>query len=362
MRKLFFYFLFIVIQTAGLFQMTYGFTFIPANNPDIQYYGRWDMQDSLHPEQSWPGVFVYAVFSGTTIGVRMDDNVNYYNVYIDGKLYCVFHGAKDGETDYIIAQNLSNRKHTFRFSKRNTSFGRVFTFSGLLLDDGAGLLKPPAKPAEKIEFVGDSFTVAEGNEAVLPEMRWEDKFEVTNIDKGFAPLIARHFDAQYHITARSGIGMVCDWQGNFNVSMLHYFDRTLMEKPEPKWDFKKWLPNLVVICLGLNDMSGLKGKDTSISAANSALFRKGYHRFLKTVRNVYPGVKILAVAAYPEWIRKNVRMIVDKEKEEGHDDIYYSQFDYFPGGYEANGHPTAATHRKMADQIIKSIIKYGLMK
>ena len=362
MKKTFFCFFFILLQITAMNIPVYGFTFVPADNPYIQYFGRWDMNNPLHPEQSWPGVYIKASFSGSTIGVRMDDNVNYYNVYIDGKLYCVFHGAEAGEQDYIIARDLSKGKHVLRFGKRNTSFGRVFTFSGLLLEDGERLFKLPAKSSKKIEFIGDSFTVAEGNQAVLPEMRWEDKFEVTNIDEGFAPLIAKHFNAQYHITARSGIGMVCDWQGNFDISMPHYFDRTLMERPEPKWDFSKWIPQLSVICLGLNDMSGLKGKDTTISDSNSALFRKGYLKFINTVRSVYPGVKILAVAAYPEWIRQNVRRVVDKEKEEGHNDVYYSQFDYFPGGYAANGHPSVATHKKMAGEIIKSIEEYGLMK
>lgn len=340
--------------------MTKDYTFIPANNHDIQYYGRWDFHDPLNPEQSWPGIFIYAVFDGSTVGIRIDDNVNYYNVYIDGKLYCVFHGAENRDTDYIITRNLDKGKHTLRFAKRNTSFNRVFTFSGLILEKGSKLFTPPAKPRRKIEFIGDSYTVSEGNEAVVPQMRWEDKFVVTNIDKGFCPLIARHFKAQYHITARSGIGMVCDWQGKFNISMPHFFDRTLMEKPEPKWNFKKWVPNLAVICLGLNDMQGLKGKDTTISAKNSAIFRKGYLKFIDTVRKVYPGVKILVVAAYPEWIRKNEHMIVNKEKEGGYKDIYYAQFNYFPGGYEANGHPTVATHKKMADEIIKYIDKYHI--
>ena len=309
----------------------------------------------MHPEQSWPGVYICAEFSGTSIGVRIDDNVNYYNVYIDGKFYKIFKGDKDEDADYILADSLQNAHHSFRFSKRNISFGKVFTFSGLLLDDSGTILPPPPEPARKIEFIGDSFTAAEGNEATQPEMKWEDKFPFTNIDEGFVGDIAQHYNAQYHATCRSGMGMVCDWQGKFDLAMPKWFDRTLMEREDPKWDFKQWVPQLVVICLGLNDLSGLKGKDTVVSEANSALFRKTYHEFLTTVRNDYPGVTIVAVSAHPEWMQKNIKQVVDEEIAEGHKDICYAQFGTFKDGYVANGHPTVESHKKIAEAIIKAI-------
>lgn len=69
---------------------------------------------------------------------------------------------------------------------------------------------------------------------------------------------------------------------------------------------------------------------------------------------------IVAIAAHEEWIRQNVRQVVDEEKAGGKKDIYYGQFDRFPGGYVANGHPTVATHQKIADQIIEVINSTGL--
>jgi hypothetical protein len=359
MKLLFQYFILIIFISSGFKSMIYSNNFIPANDPDIQYFGRWDMSDSLHPEHSWPGIYIIARFSGTSIGVRMNDNVNYYNIYLDDKFYGVFHGTKKGEQNYILADSLTDTEHLLRFSQRNISFG-VYSFSGLMLDDGENLLPPPHEPSRKIEFIGNSFTAAEGNEATKQEMEWEAKFPVTNIDKGFAPVIARHYKAQYHTTCRSGIGMVCNWQGKFDISMLNYFDRTLMEKAEPKWDFKKWIPDLVVICLGINDYSGLRDKDGQVSLKSSGIFREGYHKFLKTIRNDYPGVPVLAVAANAEWIRDNVKQVVKKENAEDHNNIYYAQFDYFPGGYVANGHPNLETHKKIAAEIIKAIDKYKI--
>jgi hypothetical protein len=348
------FFIFMVIM-IGASSMLTSSTFIPAHHPFIQYHGRWDRADSLRAKHSWPGVSVTAEFTGTSIGVRLADSINYYNVYIDGILVKILHGTKAGDTDYFLAEHLPNTNHKLRLSKRNIVFDAVFSFSGFVLDDGAELLPPEEMPSRRIEFIGDSFTAAESNEATVQQLAWEDRFPVTNIDKGFASFIAEHFNAEYHTTCRSGSGMVCDWRGDTTVNIPNIFDRTLMESPQPKWDYSQWVPQVAVICLGLNDFSGLKNKEGKVSDDNAAFFRSGYHKFIQRLRNIYPGVKIITVAAYPEWIRKNVQQVVDEEKEHGGKDIFFGTFDEFPGGYVANGHPTVETHRKMADQIIKTM-------
>lgn len=355
-HKLFIFFTIII----GASSMLISSNFITANHPYLQYYGRWDKTDSLHYRHSWPGVYIYAEFSGTSIGVRLADSINYYNVYIDGIFFKGLHGTKSCDADYLLAEHLSNTHHSIRLSKRNIVFDVVFSFSGLLLDDKAELLPPSKKPSRRIEFIGDSFTAAESNEATVQQLEWEKRFPVTNIDKGFASLIAEHFNADYHTTCRSGSGMVCDWRGDTTVNIPNIFDRTLMESPQPKWNFAQWIPQVAVICLGFNDFSGLKNKEGIVSEEKSVFFRNSYHKFIQRLREIYPRVKILAVAAYPDWIRKNVQLIVEEEQKNNRSDIFYGTFDDFPGGYVANGHPTIETHRKIADQIIRAMEKTKL--
>jgi len=332
-----------------------GMKSIPPNHPFIRYSGRWEFSDSLHPRYSWPGVSISAAFKGTKIGVRLDDHTNYYNVYIDGVSRGVFHPVKQGETDYIVADSLSDTCHTLTLSRRNITFDEVYTFCGLILNDVDSLVPLPPLPQRRIEFIGDSFTAAESNEAKEQELPWEARFPLTNIDGGFAAVIARHFGAEAHMTCRSGSGMVCDWQGNPEMTIPKRFDRTFMDAALPKWDFARWVPGVVVICLGLNDYSGLRDGAGVVPREKSAMFRDGYRRFLATLRGVYPHVKIVAVASFAEWIRLNVRQVVDSERSEGREDVFYAQYDRFEGGYVANGHPTVATHRKMAGQIIHAM-------
>jgi hypothetical protein len=344
----------------GASSMLFSSNFIPANHPFIRYHGRWDLSDSLHAKHSWPGVSITAEFTGTSIGVRFADSMNYYNVYLDGMFIKVLHGGKKGDAEYILAEHLSGTHHTIRLSKRNIVFDAVFSFSGFLLDDGAELLPPSKVPERRIEFIGDSFTAAESNEAAVQQLAWEERFPVTNIDKGFAAFIADHFKADFHTTCRSGSGMVCDWRGDTTVNIPNIFNRTLMESPQPTWEYAQWIPHVTVICLGLNDFSGLKNKEGFVTEEKSNYFRAGYHAFIQKIRTVYPGVKILAVAAYPEWIRNNVALVVDEEKTRENLDIFYGTFDDYPGGYVANGHPTVETHRKIADQIIRTMEQLNL--
>lgn len=358
--RMYFQCMFIFLIQIVSINMTYSKNIFPADHPFIQYFGRWDFCDNKHPRHDWPGVYIYAEFSGKTIGVCLADSINYYNVYIDDKFHSIFHGRYPDEAGYILADNLEDTRHTFLFSKRNITFNGPFQFSGIILEDNAKLFLPKQKPVRKIEFIGDSYTAAESNESNKQELEWEERYAVTNIDKGFAPLIANHFNAQYHTTCRSGIGMFSDWQGNLSLQMPERFERLFMDSTKPKWDFNTWVPDIVVICLGLNDYSGLKDSANLVPKDKSAMFRKAYAEFLATLRKVYPDVKIVAVAAYENWIRDNVKQVVDDEKDAGNQDIYYAQFDYFEGGYVAYGHPTVETHEKMAKQIIASMESFRL--
>jgi hypothetical protein len=223
-----------------------------------------------------------------------------------------------------------------------------------VLDDGMGLLPPPSKPIRKIEFLGDSYTSASGNEWTDASAAPNDSY--TNIYLGFGPVIARHYNAQYQMTSRGGIGLVHDWQGNVVNNLPSYFDRTLFYSGEPKWNFSQWIPDLVVICLGLNDFSGWNGYGGSISEDNAAYFRARYHDFISTIMGEYPGANVLAVAANGiDWLKNNVSQVVAEENTMGHTNVHYAYFPYYTDGYVNSGHPTVATHQLIADTLIYAI-------
>ena len=153
----------IMTRTANIylrmFKMRMGFVFItmvllcnssvvasitiPANDPNIQYYGRWDFSNPSAPSHSWPGVYIFAVFQGTSIGMITDDNACWYNVFIDSVFKFVFHGTTNGVASYPLVSGLSNGSHTILITKRGETSWTKFSFYGFILDDGKSLLPPP---------------------------------------------------------------------------------------------------------------------------------------------------------------------------------------------------------------------------
>jgi lysophospholipase L1-like esterase len=347
-------FVFLILNLLIFSSVIFPSNLIPADNPYIQYYGRWDFSNPLAPTHSWPGVYIFAKFEGTSIGIRTDDNACYYNVFIDDTSFSIFHGNLGYLANYTLASGLPDGNHTILITKRGETSWTRFTFGGFILDDGKNLLPPPGKPVRKIEFIGDSYTSASGNEWTATDAAPNASYD--NIYKGFGPILARHYGAQYNMTSRGGFGLILDWQGNYSNNIPDYFDRTLFYAPQPKWDFSQWIPDLVVICLGLNDYNGWGGYTGPVPKDNGDYFKKRYHDFISVIIDVYPGAKILAVAANDvTWIKTQASEVAAEENAIGNTNVFYTYFPYYNGEYINNGHPNLSAHQKIADKLIEAI-------
>jgi Secretion system C-terminal sorting domain len=215
-------------------------------------------------------------------------------------------------------------------------------------------LPPPPKPERKIEFIGDSYTSAEGNEWTQTTASPSESY--TNIYEGFGPIVARHYNAQYNMSSRAGFGLVVDWQKNYSNNIPDYFDRTLFYTSQPKWDYSQWIPNVVVICLGLNDYNGWGGYQGPVPDDYRQLFKYRYHSFISTLMDVYPGVKILLVAANDlAWLKQQASEVAAEENAAGNTNVYYTYFPYYNGHYVNNGHPDLYAHQMIADRLIQAI-------
>lgn len=337
-----------------------GERFVPGSDPALLFSGRWDRTDPALPKASWPGFAVSTDFQGRTIQVRMNDEGNYFNVEVDGKFLRVVGGKSGSHLTYLLADSLGDGVHRVRLQRRNINFNEPTEIEGFVVDADSRLALPENSRRKRIEFIGDSYTVAEGNEAVAASLPWEEKYPVTNFAKGYASLLGEAMDADVTAVCRSGSGLVCTWKGERNHPMGERYGWSLMESPLPAWTFDKPSADLVVISLGLNDFSGLKGPDGVVGPESSAGFREAYRRLIAQVRRHHPKARIVALGPFTPWARENISAVVAAEKSAGKNDVFYAQFDKFPDGYVADGHPTVATHRKMAAQILDQLKLLGL--
>lgn len=262
---------------------------INADNPYIQYIGRFDFSNPRKVVFDWPGVYIYAKFEGTSCSIRLTDSTNEYSIIIDN------HAPKlliTSDTNvYKVASNLSDSiPHTIMIQKRTEAFVGKGVFKGFILDKGASLLPPGKRPVRRVEFIGNSMTCGYGVLGTSPACHFSKQTEDAGMS--YAAMTARKLHADYHLISYSGKGVVRNYGDKNKISknpMPALYDRTCCNDSTMKWNFKSWIPQAVVINLGTNDFSTHPYPDKNV-------FQTAYNKLINRVRSVYPGVTIFCVS------------------------------------------------------------------
>jgi hypothetical protein len=223
-------------------------TVITPDNANIQYTGRIDFSDPMAPILGWPGGQVLVNFQGTSVKATVNnlgdgDGNTYYAAIIDDGSPVILENPA-GVSTLTIATGLTDTTHKLLLHRRSEWYDGTDTFLGLELDDGKGLLTPPAKPEKKIEFYGDSITVGMG----LDDPGSATENDTTNNYMAYGAQTARNLDMEYHCQAISGIGLVGGWG-----QLSDYWDLTNPGDAASTWNFSQWVPDVIVQNLGQND-------------------------------------------------------------------------------------------------------------
>ena len=326
-------------------------TLIPADDPRIQYSGRIDFTDPKAPRFDWSGVSISVRFKGNAVGFFLVDGANNYNLTVDGKPATVWATTK-AQTEYI-AGHLKKGEHLARLSKRTEGYFGIATFKGVLLPKDGALLEAPPKPTRRIEFLGASWTCGYGNEGTsihCPDLR-----PLENADLAFGPVAARMLGAEWHVTAYSGKGICRNYGAPKADSPDPYgilFDRTVQGDANLKWDFTAWVPDVVVINLGVNDYSTQPAPDPKV-------FISRYVELLGRVRAAYPKAWIVAFDAtgWPDYLQY-VQAAVAEFKKRGDGKTLSLEFPpYPPSEHACDYHPSVAADRQIAENLVPQISK-----
>lgn len=324
---------------------------IDADDPDIQYIGRFDFSDPKKVIFDWAGVYIIAKFEGTSCSIRLDDQKNEYAVTIDD--YAPKLLKTNGSNVYEVAADLQgSTPHTIMIQKRTEPLVGKGIFMGFILDEGKKLLPPPKRSNKRIEFIGNSMTSGYGVEGTNPDCHFS--IETENACMSYAAITARALNAEYSLVSYSGKGVVRNYgdkNKNSINSMPALYDRTCYYDSTLKWNYNEWLPQAVVINLGTNDFSTQPYPDKKV-------FQNAYNKLVNRVRSLYPQVTIFCICGpmIEEPCLSEIKEIVEQQQmlEGRNKDIFFIEINRSimnDSDWGCDWHPNIKGSLKMANVV-----------
>ncbi|HOK97696.1 MAG TPA: SGNH/GDSL hydrolase family protein [Bacteroidales bacterium] len=323
-----------------------------ADDNRILYTGRLDNTDAKAPKFSAPGVYITAKFKGTTLDIELVDEYkwgsyrNYFQVIIDNGQPQRFR-TEANRTIYRIANNLSNTTHTVRIIKDTEAGIGYLIFKGFYADE---LLPADPLPERKIELFGNSITCGFGIYTDMCDKAVDNEWYIANAAAlSYGAITAHNLNAQYHLTSVSGIGLIhscCD----MTYTMPDVYDKIFIDNPASKaWDFNKYIPDVVTICLGQND--GIQ---------DSTQFTQAYIHFIDNLKSHYPQAHFFCLTSPMadnnlfEFQKKILTAIENYYKNLGDDRVHkvFLSHNLLSG---CASHPDKNQHQMIAEELTQAI-------
>ena len=240
----------------------------------------------------------------------------------------------------------------------------AFGYAGLKSLEIDGVIEPASvealekNAALKLEFIGDSITCGYGIEGVWGRDVFTTQQE--RPDKAYAFLTAKALGAQVQLCSWSGIGLISNYVDPETIMLpdTHwlmqanwpYTDKSLSLRLgiEPEvWDASKYQPDIVVINIGTNDISWVRGMEERRLEYTAQL-----RHLIEAVHRRSPRAKICcclgimgealneSVAEAVELFKKDFSSVTAKAV------LFTEQLE--SDGIGADWHPSPVTHKKAA--------------
>lgn len=326
-------------------------TFYKASDPRFFYMGRGDFSNPDHPTFWVPGAQIIFRFKGNACTVNLTDEhlydrfFNYVQFIVDGH-YSRFK-LSSAQNELSVGDHLKDTVHTVIICKTTESNIGYLQFNGATCHE---LLPHPVPPKRKIEFIGNSITCGTGSDQSKIPCGKGEWYDEHNSYLSYGPVTARALDAQYHLTSYSGIGLIHSCCG-LKFVMPQIFDKIDLLDDSLQWNFEKYQPDVVTICLGQND--GIQ---------DATKFCNAYIDFIHTLRKDYPKAHIvllsspMADSTLSPVLKGYISMVTERLNASG--DKRVSKF-FFSKRYHGGcaSHPTLAQHQLMAHELTQYLKK-----
>ena len=331
------------------------------DNDLIRYTGRIDFSEPFAPVLIGSASYAEMNFKGDSCQLQFrklnpEGEHNYISVEIDGEDLGRFKIENSMMESITIHAKKQSESHNIKIFKATEASNNYIAFGGIYC---LQLLPLNDSPSRKIEFIGNSITCGMGNDLTdIPcdAGLWYDQH---NAYWAYGPIAARELNSQYLLSSVSGIGVYRNWNSLKPVMPDVYENMYLNTDDSKHWDFSSYVPDLVSICLGTNDMSLGDGVKERLPF-DSAIYVREYISFVETIYNKYPETQVCLLTSPMvkgeggQLLKRCLQSIQDIINEEFQDRKPLAVFE-FPEGIEPHGcgyHPDINDHKQMAEAVL----------
>ncbi|WP_291100640.1 MULTISPECIES: SGNH/GDSL hydrolase family protein [unclassified Flavobacterium] len=341
--------------------------FISSNDRHLDYMGRVGFADSS-AQFYWTGTSVSINVKGAKevkALLEINRDTNFCYVIVDGNSSSAKKIKLGTEKKmYLLATFSDLKKHHIELVKITNTDDNTIRFYGFEIDKNGSVLNSDKEKKRKLEFFGDSITCGHGVEVPVDSTD-SGAPKYFNNYKTYDAITARYFDAQYHCTAKSGIGVTVSW---FPQIMPEIYDRVNPNDSNSKWNFSSYIPDIVVVNLYQNDSwlvnqpnnEEFKARFVTVKPTDDFMI-KAYADFISKIRTKYPKAQIICCLGNMDIVKEESKWpgIVDAAVATLNDNKITTHFFLYKN---TNGHPKIKEQQAMADDLIEFIKKQKYWK
>ncbi len=259
--------------------------------------------------------------------------------------------AVPSEVEVALPPDGLNHRVEIRLANENNQTFDKIRFTGLRTAPGCSLEIPSARPARRLLFIGDSFTVGYGAKAAAPPHSASDQNEKMLLDdtlQAYPFLVASELKCDHHVVARSGYGVHCTIDDGSGHESIRNHWRNGIFGGGARVDSTLWVPETVVIRLGANDFSTIRKKQ----APSPEQFVGAFGELLAGLREDHPGIRIIVLViekGASEFWHQHVEAVATAHGTE------FLRARVTAGELGLDWHLTAAGHRKVAETLVTAL-------
>ncbi|PCJ92272.1 MAG: GDSL family lipase [Flavobacteriaceae bacterium] len=330
-----------------------------ADNTAFEYAGRVDLIDSKEAVLIGAASFVKTSVVGDSVEIYIHGgrSHNYVSLVVDGEHLGRF--RIDTLTNFTLPVKFKKKAavHQLEIVKATEASSGPIIFKGL----GADAIQASEKSEKKkIEFIGDSITCGAAMDDMFSPCNEGDYHDHHNAYLSYGPSVARTLNTDYLLSSISGWGVYRGWNSEVDKNeavAAVYANTYLNDEGSKPWDFSTYVPDVVSICLGTNDLSGGNGIKERMPF-DTELYVERYIAFIEQLYGYYPKVQIGLLTSPMVSGENNVVLVECLERVLAHFNtknstkpIQLFQYDtlYVNG---CSYHPGIEDHKAMTDVLL----------